>query len=123
MKMTFNRSELAVENTPAEMYPGFSTLSKEDQTLLQTKLGTFKPSGKKVGKKRKGSAVEETTKQNKKVKEEKRDKTKEEMKEEEALKVSSNVNVCCIAMSVTSLYVAFISCRRSFTLLLMAIMP
>lgn len=122
MKMTFNRSELAVENTSAEMYPGFSTLSKEDQTLLQTKLGTFKPSGKKVGKKRKGSAVEET-KQNKKVKEEKRDKTKEEMKEEEALKVSSNVNVCCIAMSVTSLYVAFISCTLSFTLLLMAIMP
>jgi hypothetical protein len=70
------------------MFPGFTTLSKEDQTLLQKKLGTSKASGKKAGKKRKGSAMEETKgKQSKKLKEEKKGKTEEEKKEEEALKV------------------------------------
>ena len=70
------------------MFPGFTTLSKEDQTLLKKKLGTSKVSAKKAGKKRKGSAVEETKeKPNKKPKEEKKEKTNEEIKKEEALKV------------------------------------
>ncbi|CAB3982898.1 Poly [ADP-ribose] polymerase 1 [Paramuricea clavata] len=84
------RSELEVEEVTAEMFPGFTTLSKEDQTLLQKKLGTSKASGKKAGKKRKGSAMEETKgKQNKKLKEEKKGKTEEKKKEEEALKAQS----------------------------------
>lgn len=77
------------DTVTAEMFPGFSTLRKEDQTLLQKKLGKSKGAGKKTGTKRKGSAVEETKgKKSKKVKEEaKEEKTEEEKKEEEALKV------------------------------------
>jgi hypothetical protein len=88
--MKYRRSELEVERVTAEVFPGFSTLTKEDRTLLQEKLGTSKTSGKKTGKKRKGSAMEEAKgKQRKKVKEEKKEKTEEEKKEEEDLKVIS----------------------------------
>ena len=84
------RSEMEVDEATAETFPGFSTLTKEDQTLLQKKLGTSKSSGKKAGKKRKGSALEETKgTQNKKIKEEKNEKTHEEKKEEEALKAQN----------------------------------
>lgn len=87
--LKYYRSELEVEDgITAEMFPGFSTLTKEDQTLLQEKLGTSKTTGKKSGKKRKGAAETETKgKQNKKVKEEKKEKTEAEKEEEEALKV------------------------------------
>ena len=90
LKTKFFRPELDIEDTvTAEMFPGFSTLTKEDQTLLQKKLGKLKFTGKKSGTKRKGSAVEEVKeKKSKKVKEETKEKTEEEKKEEEALKVT-----------------------------------
>lgn len=83
------RLDLEVEyDVTAEMFPGFSTLTKEDRALLQEKLGTSGTKGKKSGKKRKGSAASETKeKQNKKLKEEIKEKTETERKEEEALKV------------------------------------
>ncbi|XP_028396308.1 poly [ADP-ribose] polymerase 1-like isoform X2 [Dendronephthya gigantea] len=85
------RLDLEVEyDVTAEMFPGFSTLTKEDQALLQEKLGTSGTKGKKGGKKRKGSAtVEAKVKQNKKMKEEVKEKTENEKEEEEALKAQN----------------------------------
>ena len=82
------RSELEVDSSvTAEMIPGFATMNKEDQSMLQKKLGTSKGRAKKTAKKRKEPPVEKKSNGHKKLKEETKEKTEEEKKEEENMKV------------------------------------
>ena len=98
------RSELEVDSTvTAEMFPGFSAMSKEDQSMLKEKLGSSKTSEKKTAKKRK-NAPEEKAKASKKLKEEVKEKTEEEKKEEDDLKV---IFICwhvCIVVQLWGLF-------------------